>query len=473
MTIKQVDLLLQHELWHRGDLEFLTFKRPHGQNHLYNFVHTYKDKCPDSTKPIILNCHRRLGKTYLALLLLIERCLRAPGTIAKFGAPYYIQVGSIVRPLLAEILMTCPSSLRPVKSGDTYTFHNARWGTGAKPSTLSLIGCNIDEGDRLRGTATDVVALDEVRDVPNLKYIIDEVLSYQFVGRKRPTLILTTTPPASTAHDFCTKFIPMAMAAGTYKVMPVSTNKDFTKRDEQVILDIVGSKESIGWRREAECELIDDPDKLVVSDFSDDLVEEFDLPKYYVPLVAIDTGYNPDYTALLFGTVDFRKGQLQVIDEIVIRCKTTGELINQAKAMEDKYFLGCQHSIVRYADANKQQLADFDRDWKYYVQAAEKWDKLRWINELNHNMRQKKIKIHSRCAQLVYQCKHATWDPNKKVNHEFIRNDALGHCDALAALVYMNRMAPWMINPYPAGIVDKSVNWVNPKDKVAGLFGSI
>ena len=51
------------ECWYRGELEYLL--RPNAQRTLYEFTHEFRRENPDSFDPVVLNCHRRLGKTYL------------------------------------------------------------------------------------------------------------------------------------------------------------------------------------------------------------------------------------------------------------------------------------------------------------------------------------------------------------------------------------------------------------------------
>jgi hypothetical protein len=468
--------VLELEMWFRGDLEFLTYTRPHGQHSLYKFLTEYKAKNPLLNLPIVFNCHRRLGKSTLLLTILTERCLRYPGTFAKFGAPFYNEVNRIARPLLAQILRTCPPSLRPKKNKDTYTFYNPRWPQGSEPSQLELLGCNIDNGDRLRGVAADIVALDEVRDIPNLSYIVEEILSYQFVGRSMPTILLASTPPQSMAHEFVTKFIKNANNDGTYKVIPASRNPDFTKQDEQIILDIVKSKDSVGWRREAECLLEDDPESLVVPYFSIKNVETFEPIEHFFPLTCVDFGYFPDYTAVLTGYVDYRQQKLFIVDEWIDRMRSTGEVMKAAKALEQRWFKNNPKQVMRFGDNSKQQLQDLAVDHNFYVDETDKYDKERWIAELNFNFQQLKVIIHPRCEKLINQCSHAIYDKNKKIHKDYVRNEELGHCDGLATLVYLNRMAPWRANPYPEMVHNKDNQFRDPfieeadKNKMAEIF---
>jgi hypothetical protein len=455
--------LLTQEMWARGDLEFLTFVRPHGQNSLYRFIDLYKQENPDCNIPIIFNCHRRLGKSYLLLLKLIERCIQRPGTQALYIAPFYTQLSEFVRPNFNIITQTIPPSLKPRKSRNKYYFHNPKWPRGSLESELRLTGVHPDP-ERLRGPGCDIAAIDEARDIKCLSYVIEEILSYMFAGKVDPTILMATTPPPSIAHEFITKWVPQSIAAGAYKVIPVSQNPDFTKKDEKCILDIVKSKQSIGWQREAECKFIDDPELRVLSNFTDANVQSFEPLEYYRPLTCVDFGYYPDYTAILFGYVDYLNKILFVIDEVVVREKSTGEIMRLAKAKEDKWFKNNRLQVRRFGDNSMQQLADLAKDYGFYVDATDKWDRDKWIAELNFRCQQGRIIIHPRCEKAILQCKHASWDRKKsdgEVKKEFIRNEEVGHCDAVACLVYMSRMAPWDENTLPDKAYNIDKQWVD------------
>src|SRR5690606_13943065 len=76
---------LEREAWFRGELLHLT--KPGPQRDLYEEIHHSRLKGTGVPSPIVLNLHRRLGKTFLGVLLLVEDCLRSPRRINKFGAP--------------------------------------------------------------------------------------------------------------------------------------------------------------------------------------------------------------------------------------------------------------------------------------------------------------------------------------------------------------------------------------------------
>jgi len=52
--------------------------RRHAQLQCYEFTNSWKAAHPDEAGPIVWNCHRGMGKSFLGLLMCVERCLRLP-----------------------------------------------------------------------------------------------------------------------------------------------------------------------------------------------------------------------------------------------------------------------------------------------------------------------------------------------------------------------------------------------------------
>lgn len=435
------------ECWFRGELSYLL--RPNAQRALHEFSLDFRRENPDSFDPIVMNCHRRLGKTYLLLLMCIERCLSKPGQQVKYGAPTYTMARDISRPVLDEIILDCPQDLRPRRTGYEYYFKNPRWEDREAYSVLKILGTDVEEGNRLRGQACDMAALDEAGLMKNLGYLMSSILGPQFAGREDPLTILASTPPPSMDHDFVTTAIPQAIEARTYKVVPVIENDDFTERDERIVLQMCPgrSKESTAWKREALCELIADESQLVIPEFQkaeeNIVVDDYRLPSRWQPHVCIDSGWS-DYTGVLFAAIDFVNQKLVILDEIFIHYKTTGEIAHLIKEKEADLFPPGLPPPYRIGDCTLQQLDDLRRDYQMTILPAEKHDRDASIALLRSNVLEEKIKILSNCQSLVYQLRCGIWNKSRR---DFERTTNLGHCDALAALVYLNKSALWSLNP--------------------------
>lgn len=447
--------IVYNELWYRGSLRHLL--RPNAQTTLYDFAYDWKGKNPESADPIIFNCHRRLGKSFLLALMCIERCLRRSRQEVKYGAPTYLQCRDITRPIIERILETCPDPLRPQRIGWEYVFRNPRWQDDQAFSTLKLIGCNVQDGDRLRGQGADMVVLDEVREVNNLEYIINDVLSFQFVGHEDPLLSVISTPPKSMDHDFVTKFVPKAIEKKSYMAVPCHENQDWSLRDERMVLAIVGSKETTGWRREALCELVADEEALIVPEFykveNEVVVDHYERPIRFMPHMVMDAGWS-DKTALLFYYIDFLQQTLVVEKTIICNYSSTGEIAEIIRANEDLLYHDLPYRVKRTGDCTPQQLDDLRTDHKIYISPAEKHDRDATIASLRETIRQKKIRIiKSGNEDLTYQLKNGIWNNRR---NDFERSDTMGHWDAGMALAYGNRSANWKTNPIPDPIYDKA-----------------
>lgn len=440
--------------WYHGMAGELAYLRPHAQRHLYNLVTAWSRENPDHAGPMVLLCHRRMGKSWLLAFMALERCLREPGQEVKLGAPTLIQCRDIVRPHIESILDLMPLQLRPDRVGLEYLFRNPLWPPGSQVSRLKLIGCNVQSGDRLRGMAADMVVLDEVREIPNLDYIVRDVIAPQFVGRKNPQLILITTPPKSLDHDLTKPggWIEEAQALGSYHVIPATLNRDFTERDERILLSLCGSKDSTSWRREALCELISDEEHLIVPELlraeRDIIVSGYPRPARFAPLVGCDTGWS-DRTALVFGYVDFRAQILVLERTLLLRYHSTGEVARKCLEVE-RALWGEKppYRIRRFADATAQQVADLRRDHGVYFQPCEKHsrhDAPSTIATFRDGVARHRIRIiEDGNKDLIYQLRNGVWNAGRT---DFERSERMGHWDAGMAAAYLYRMAPWRLNP--------------------------
>ena len=379
----------------------------------------------------------------------IERCLSKPGQEVKYGAPTYTMARDISRPVLDQIILDCPQDLRPRRCGYEYFFYNPRWEEPGAYSVLKVLGTDVDEGNRLRGQACDMAALDEAGLMKNLGYLMSSILGPQFAGREDPLTLIGSTPPPTMDHDFVTIEIPAALEAKTYHVIPVVENRDFSERDERIILQMCPgrSKESTAWKREALCQLIADESQLVVPEFQkaeeNVVVDEYALPERWQPHICIDSGWS-DYTGVLFGAVDFRNQKLVILDEIFIHYKTTGEIARLIREKEAELFPAGFPEPYRIGDCTLQQLDDLRRDHNLAILPAEKHDRDASIASLRSNILDNKIQILSNCQSLIYQLRCGIWNRSRR---DFERTTNLGHCDALAALVYLNHSALWGLNP--------------------------
>lgn len=478
----QRDRLLKEHLWYSGRLRYLVReKRPHGQLSLYDWVHEWKAAHPTDPGPLCLTTRRRLGKTHLKATLAIERALALPGQVIKIGAPWYKQAREIFRPVMRRVLAHCPAGLQPDHTGYTWTFRNPYWRRRGRlwtPSEITLVGVNTDKGDRLRGGDLDLGILDEVRDIKDLKYIQDDILMPMFLDREYPLLVYGTTMPRTLAHDYTAEILPSARREGRAKLFRVANldrdpmvppdpeeDLDWTERHEALVLKSI-TKESPTWQREYLCLEVEDREHKIIPEYVDvegrilfgtaeagpeekaDYTEAHrGRPAHFFAYMGGDIGWE-DYSAFLWGFHDFDEDLLVIEAEVLKNHTTPKEIAKLIRETEERFYP--EHyrmgSIVRYADAEQITLAGLTIDERIPILPPEKYDLTAAIAKLRTRFAEAKIRIHRRCRELRYQLAHGVWNEKRT---EFERTIALGHCDAVAGLIYLNRMLPIRRRPGP------------------------
>lgn len=463
----------RRELWFRGDLSYLL--RPHGQLWCYQHYHRRIIERPNDLNRLVLNCHRRMGKTFFLLILAIERALRYPGQQVKFVAPTKEEAKGIVEPILRTILDHCPKQLRPRTRGgrQEYIFHNPRWERD-EVSELKLYGVNNQHEDDARGLACDLGLFDEAGYFDNLPYVLESVFLYQFARRQMPAMILSSSMPESMAHSFVEKYIPVSQESGDYLEVPGSKNPDYTEADKRLILQIIdGGESSVNYRREVECLRVSDESQMILPEFQTAMAEivvpEYERPRHFQPWVCLDTGW-VDFTAILFAYVDWEE-QLLVIEDVIFQhYKSTGQIARYIEETEERLWpremlAKMEKKVRRVGDCTEQQLNDFRKDHKVPIKNVENYDPGGAIARLRSAIQKRKVRIIRKPSTepLIYQCLHGIWkETNDGKRKDFARVSSvgatsmlMGHCDCIAALMYLWRSVKMRENPNPETVYSK------------------
>jgi hypothetical protein len=445
--------------WYRGNLSWML--RPHGQTKVHEFILNCM-LTPDVVSPVVINAHRRLGKSFLNVLMAVEDCLRAPGTFAKYICGEKEQVREIVYPLLAQVLVTCPEELAPKVRGVTYTFRNPMWGDKGGYSELKLVGANYKKGDMGRGQACDRAYLDEVRDFKSLRYFVESVLSYQFVGRRAPRLVMTSTLPNTMDHDFTRPadgYVPLAMSQKRYLRIRASENPDYTARDKSLVLSLCpGGEKDASYLREAECELVGDPSMLITPEYVEGreemFVTHYERPQYFIPMVCMDTAFDPDSTAILFGYLDWVPQLFVFESEVVERRMTTKQIAAAIKEGVRSLGYDKTHYRPKYvADLDPRGIEDLRKDHGLCFIQPSKQNKAAALASFRFRLKDRQIRVLRVCRNLDYQLQNGIWNERQTDYHW---SESMGHWDAGQAAIYMCRAASWTFNPNPSLRVQKT-----------------
>lgn len=434
------------------------------------------------SKTFVANAHRQFGKSTAAFCIGDEYAWKNPNSIIKIGAPTSKQVKDIVKVVQRTVLKTCPPDLRPVFHKQDSEFHYPNG------SIIKLIGVDIGQ-ERLRGTPSDLVILDEVGFMRDLEGLVKDEILPTFNQRPHGRLLMISTPPKVLSHDYSQKFIPKAKLDNSYWELPITRNPDFTAQDirkfasEYDIVDVTGTilkkgEDTDNFKREYLCEVVPDSNRLIIPEWQlfktrtpegfeahQLITSEVHRPKHYEPLVYADWGFN-DHTGVLFGWIDFEQAKLVVAREIWVNNERAATTAARVVQVARETFPGKDlQDIVFWVDADLSLTQEIKGQTGLDWRAVHGWIKANRdanIHRVRLKVAQSQIKVSTQCSNLIEQLDKGIWKTNRQ---DWERNPLLGHCDLLAALVYMAKNAPWDTNPEPHDYhIDPNV-FISPKRK--------
>lgn len=483
-TLSQVN----NELWRRGiTKQILRPKQAELRDFLLNTTST----------TTVVNAHRQFGKSTSLFQYADEMARKNKNWIIKIGSSTNKQIQGILRVVQDTVLRSCPRALRPKfnKTDSEFTYPNG--------SVIKMIGVDIGM-DRLRGTPSDLVILDEVGFFSDLDGLIKSVILPTFNERPHGKLILTSTPPEVLVHDFAQIYIPQAKANKAYWELPITKNPRFTTKDIEKFAEpyhvlnpltseiIKDGKTTEKFRREYLCEIIPDSERLVFPEWQmfkqpdhpngtghGLIFRDIKRPRHYVPFVVADFGFK-DHTGIIFGWLDFTGTKiwnpeenlektswptLVCAREIWCNQTTPSAIAEQCLEVIKDVFPGKTiQEIQWYADADLGVLAEIQKQTKISFKSANGWIKQHKdgnITSTRTNIQHSRIVVDERCANLITQLDKGIWKENRS---DWERNDVMGHCDLLAALIYYNKVMKWNHNPTPAPTYNEDNYWIkSPK----------
>lgn len=438
---------LLRQAWEEGILDWKL--RPH-QGKLYNFIADAEEHTTKTFLKKLAKCGRRFGKTFTVLVYANELAQRFPGIRMRYAAPTEKSLKSYVKPNMRAILGDCPQDLKPHFNQQESVY---RWPNDAE---LWLAGTDKEHAEKLRGPGTDLAIVDEAGSMDNLKYVVNDILLPSTMDNDG-RIIIISTPPSSPGHDFTT-MCNEAEAEGSLLVQTVWDNTWLAARPDklQEYIEASGGIESTTWKREYECQDVVDETVAVFAEANDkelmdSIICEHEKPDFYNPITAMDPGFSPSHTGILFGYVDFTKATLVIEDEIDMLRMRTDIMATRIKEKEahlgyDKIGYKGHSKHMRWSDIDPRLLMDLESMHHLSFAATSKDILTAMVNQARVLISQKKVHIHPRCKSLIAQLKSATWN-NAKTGFDF--STQFGHYDVLSAFIYMTRNADWHGNPYP------------------------
>lgn len=424
----------------------------------------------------VINCARRLGKSFLLCLICDEYCRQTPNASVKYAAPSKKQVREIIRPIFSKILRDCPRELQPFWSTMDTCY---RYPNGSK---VSVVGCDRGNIDSLRGEEMNFGVIDEAGMIDEeLSYIISDILRPQTltVEKKHPLdkkIILASTPPVSPAHPFV-KFISDAesdpkhdryvhMTIYDNSVVPKKTILEYAEESGCVVdwqhENII--KLSTTFRREYLAEVVTEETRSIIPEFTAEVeaevVREHKRPAHFDAYISMDVGMI-DFTVALFAYWDFREAKLVVEDEIAVNYKEgfNTQTLAEAIAEKEKALWGGRKPYLRVMDNNPIMAQDLQTIHGLSFMESAKDNKEAAVNNLRLMVHSRQLIINPRCKTLRAHLKYGIWDKSKR---DFDRSGEFGHFDAVDAAIYLVRNLNKFRNPYPKNSPPSSTHFVKP-----------
>lgn len=437
LAYKLTDREITDRLWRRGCLTWKlhgTRDKPGQKKIELAFVNR-------NGKLFVLDCARRMGKSFWCAIKVIETMLRKPGANGRYATAFRSDLEQFIIPAFEFALLDCPEELRPKWNASKYEY---TWPNGSK---CRLVGLDL-KPNGLRGNKLDVVVLDEAGYMKRLKYLYASVIIPATANVKNAIIIMASTQPESPDHDFV-YFCDRAQAHGAYVQATIWENPLLRHREIDELAREVGGYQSTSFRREFMCERVVEEGRALIPEFKSSHVVASPVcaaHKFWHRIEALDSGVR-DMTACIFGYYDFARAKLCIEGEFAIKGpEVTTPRINELVRQRETE-LGYHTVYRRIADNNNLILIqDLGSQFNLHFAPTDKDELYAMVNKVRVWFQTNRIEVHPRCERLIGSLKAGIWDVNRK---EFARSEVHGHYDLIAALMYMVRNVPEWENPVP------------------------
>lgn len=425
IEVRKIEIL--HELWHRGEL---SYKLDSLQQRIRDTV----TNLPHEKKICILSS-RQIGKSFFSVVYALEFLIRNPGKIVRIIAPTLKQCHDIIEDNLNPIMLDCPSGfITPKKVEYRWLLNNG--------GSLRIGALERQYVDANRGGNASLVIYEECGFVAadDFMYGVNSVLGPQLL-RSNGRELFVSSPSEDPDHPLHTSILPECQDAGTAFVYTIYDSPSITQDQIESAARRCGGYETEAFQREYMARIIRPVSKVVIPAFDQERhVESFRLPTYCFWTVTLDWGGVRDLTVALLHTYDYNTGIHLICDEMKWEANTsTNEIVRGLRQYDSSHQIA-----ARWADVPGQIQVDLEHEHHYQVQVPPKTDWKATVQNLNAIFANNNIRIHPRCTFLIKTLRGALFN---KQRIDFERSSDLGHCDAIAALMYAVRTQD-ISNPY-------------------------
>lgn len=401
---------------------------------------------PRPSRKLVMVKGRRCRKSTLLLILHSETCIRNKNVQTAYVAPVETGLADYIAPVIDTVFWDCPRSLLPQFKDKSLTFKNG--------SRIIFNGSNMRQYRYMRGQKLALATVDEMAEVDDLEAAVDDVL-FPAVWDSHGEMVLSGTPPVVPSPDHpVMRYVAAAQLTDSYSHATVY-DAGYTEEEIQEAMREVGinGKDSVRFRREFMAEFVRDESAVIIPEFNESLhVREMPRPVYYAELYKAsgsDLGV-ADKTVSLFAYVDFPKSKIHVAAEFFIEGPEVRTDIFAGRFRNILTQLGWDgdRRVTHWSDnSNLMLLNDLVSLHQLPILATDKENKAEWLNKVRILIGEGRITIDPACKLLIATLNGAFWkDALKK---DYGRSKALGHMDALDALIYLVRNINLQTNPFP------------------------
>lgn len=441
-----------------------------------------------TARRFVLECGRRVGKTFLLVTVACMTCLRKPGCRVVYCAPTLQHLKEFVLPAFDKIAASCPEEIRPRfnSSNSHIEFHNGSW--------IHLFGADDKrKADRGTGGDAELAIIDEagadgLSDI--LVYIAKSILGPSLLmtnGR----ILVASTPARSPEHEF-TAMCEQAEAQGAHVRRTIYDNPRLTDEQRETFIatdaadegmSVEAYKASDTFRREYLAERVVDRMLIVLPEWLQaraTCLTAIERPPFYDALTWLDFG-GADPHAAHFAYWHFKLAKVVIEDELLLKDgQNTAEL---ARAVKDKerslwgvnawagtlrayedtesgawaamyetakkaYDESCPtQPYVRWADNNRQLIVDLQNLHDLAFCPTRKDDSELQVNNLRVLIQRGDVLVHPRCVHTDRMWRNTQWENHRRLDFARVGGE---HGDLVATAKYGCRNL-FRRNPYPAG----------------------
>lgn len=453
-------------------------------------------------KRIAILSSRQIGKSFWVMVFALEYLLTHPRSIVRVIAPTREKCEEIVEDNLNVILLDAPPGfVRQAKGKNRWNLYNG--------SSLRLGALERQYVDKNRGGNAAIIVYEECGFVSgdDFDYGVNSVIGPQLI-RSKGHEIFVSSPSEQPDHPLHTIIAPLCESKGTlfnYMVFESPSMDDTaiveaaartgTYFDVAFVVEVrrrmAGVDKLLGaevavlaaernivltddFKREFLAMIIRPVTLMVIPVFHEsDTIQNFNVPSACKWQIIMDWGGVRDKTVALLMSYEYNTDTDLVFDEMKWDENTgTDVIMKDLKESDWLDRLRWEDDPV-WADVPGQLQIDLQRDHDFVVHLPPKQNWLGSVNTMASRFATRNIKIRKCCKFLIASVRAGMLN---KTRTDFERTKALGHMDALAALMYgirvLNRESPYLDGRH----VNKVDQFVNPdilRDQQNEMEGNI